>query len=246
MTVSDCSCTGDIIPNLVQCKTCGCSYTCDASGNCTSSTCSPAKVTNITQKRVWNTVRVASSEYTMNLGSLSVYQPPSTDAIYNGVNWNQMSDRAKPGNLDISKITVVPSHGNSTKYSLTRARPGSQRPGGKGVDVKHGSYARYLARLKGKGPLRTQQNNTLTTQLAGVNGRVGYVQQNIAIANDVKGNKTKSFGITASSNRAGSCLCLFPHYNSNPNNPTQSSQQRSTSFFSPSLEMGSLSTNYHH
>jgi hypothetical protein len=203
MTVLDCSCTGDIIPNLVQCKSCGCTYSCDASG-CTASNCSPANVINITQKRIWNTVRVPSSEYTMNLGSLSVYQRPSTDVIYHGVNWNQMSDRALPANLDISKITVVPSRGNSTKYSLTRERPGSQRPGGKGVDVKHGSYARYLARLKGKGPLRTQQNTALTTQVAGPNG------QNIAMANNVIGNKTKSFGIVANSSRAGSCLCLFP------------------------------------
>ena len=73
-----------------------------------------------------------------------------------------------------------------------------------GVDVKHGSYARYLARLKGKGPLRTQQNTALTTQVAGPNG------QNIAMANNVIGNKTKSFGIVANSSRAGSCLCLFP------------------------------------
>ncbi len=212
MTVLDCSCTGDIIPNTVQCKSCGCTYSCDENG-CTASNCSPANVINITQKRIWNTVRVPSSEYTMNLGSLSVYQRPSTDILYHGVNWNQMSDRALPANLDISKITVVPSHGNSTKYSLTRERPGSQRPGGKGVDVKHGSYARYLARLKGKGPLRTQQNTTLTSQVAGPNG------QNIAIANNVIGNKTKSFGIVANSSKAGSCLCLFPEYTSNPNNP---------------------------
>lgn len=41
--------------------------------------------------------------------------------------------------------------------SLTRDRPGSQAPGGSGVDIKHNSYARYLARLKGK---RTPKNTT--------------------------------------------------------------------------------------
>ena len=118
----------------------------------------------------------------MNLGSLTVYQAPSNDLKYNGVNWNQMSDRALPGNLNLPD-TTVPSHGNSTKHSITRERPGSQRPGGIGVDVKHGSYARYLARLKGKGPLKTQSNTGLTP---------------------VQGNKTKSYGIV----RPGSCMCF--------------------------------------
>jgi hypothetical protein len=62
-------------------------------------------------------------------------------------------------------------------------RPGSQAPGGKGVDIKHGSYDRYLARLKGKGPLRTQNDTNLPP---------------------VQGNKTKSYGIVNSR----SCLCF--------------------------------------
>ena len=45
---------------------------------------------------------------------------------------------------------VVPSRGNSTRSSLTRLRPGSLNPGGKGVDIKHNSYNRYLARIKAK------------------------------------------------------------------------------------------------
>jgi hypothetical protein len=35
-------------------------------------------------------------------------------------------------------------------------RPGALSPGGAGVDIKHNSYARYLARIKGKAPLRQQ------------------------------------------------------------------------------------------
>jgi len=179
-SVQDCSCATGIIYGITQCRSCGCSYTCDASG-CGPSTCSPANLTNITQKRIWNTVRVPASEYVMNLSSLVVYQQPSSS--YNGVNWNQMSDRALPANSLVSNITVVPSRGNSTRSSLTRDRPGSQAPGGKGVDMKHGSYARYLARLKGKGPLRTQNNTGLTA---------------------VQGNKTRSYGIV----KSGSCLCF--------------------------------------
>lgn len=101
-------------------------------------------------KRIEHTVRVPSSEYTMNKSALNVYTLPQSKFAY--VNWNQMSDRAVPGVTHSN----VPSHGNSTRTSLTRLRPGSMSAGGsKGVDMKHGSYDRYLARLKGKSVLRT-------------------------------------------------------------------------------------------
>ena len=209
--IVDCSCTGDIIYGVVQCKGCSNAYcqTCDPSGS----------YLDINQKRIWNTVRVPASEYVMNLASLSVYQAPipfNIDPKYSNVNWNQMSDRALPANLNISKITVVPSHGNSTRSSITRDRPGSMRPGGKGVDIKHGSYARYLARLKGKGPLRTQQVTTIGTNIKNASNQ--QQAQAIAIANNVYGNKTRSFGIVKSGpytgpGKAGSCLCMFPKRN---------------------------------
>lgn len=178
--LNDCSCNTGIIYGVAQCRTCNC----DASGVCIS-----ANLTDITQKRIWNSVRVAASEYVMNLGALKVYQEPSTMPMFNNVNWNQMSDRALPANSLKQNIQRVPSHGNSTKSSITRHRPGSLAPGGKGVDIKHGNYARYLARLKGKGPLRTQKSTS---------------------SQPIIGNKTKSFGIVGASNRAGSCMCLFP------------------------------------
>ena len=103
-------------------------------------------------KRIENTVRVPSSEYTMNKSALNVYTPPKSQFAF--VNWNQMSDRAVPGITHSN----VPSRGNSTKRSLTRMRPGSTSAAGKGVDMKHGSYDRYLARLKGKSVLRTSPN----------------------------------------------------------------------------------------
>ena len=185
----DCSCSGGIIYGVSQCRSCGC--VCDASG----CVCSAPNLQDITQKRIWNTVRVPESEYIMNLASLTVYQQPN--ASYANVNWNQYSDRALPGNSLVSNITIVPSHGNSTRSSITRLRPGSLKPGGKGVDIKHGSYDRYLARLKGKGPLRTQRDTSLTNS-----------SQSVAIKGGVVGNKTKSYGIVGSSNKAGSCLCF--------------------------------------
>ena len=99
------------------------------------------------QKVIQNTVRVPQSIYTMNLGALSVYQSPQ---ISDGVNWKQMSDRRNPH----VAIATVSSHGSSTKSSITRERPGSLTPGGVGVDMKHNSYDRYLARIKGKSVLR--------------------------------------------------------------------------------------------
>ena len=110
-----------------------------------------------------NTVRVPSSEYTMNKSALNVYIPPiinPTKSLY-GLNWNQMSDRAVPGVVK----TNVPSYGNSTRSSVTRMRPGSTSAPGKGVDMKHGSYERYLGRLKGKSVLRTEPEKIVNNVL---------------------------------------------------------------------------------
>jgi len=108
----------------------------------------------VRQKKIQKTNGVSSSEYIMNLGSLTVYQSP--DPVTK-VNWNQSSDQ-RVASVNLSNN--VPSHGNSTKTSLTRARPGSCAPGGVGVDIKHNSYARYLARIKGKAPLRKQGSSS--------------------------------------------------------------------------------------
>jgi len=200
----DCSCNGGIIFGVSQCKSCGCSWT-DLSG---ASRCSGPNLTPITQKRIWNTVRVPESEYIMNLASLNVYQQPLPE--YANVNWNQYSDRPAPSNSHPNmKITTVPSRGNSTRSSITRLRPGSLKPGGTGVDIKHGSYDRYLARLKGKGPLRTQNPTKVSKEIA-LAEKLGHFThaQKIALNNNVKGNKTISYGIVAPQNgKTGSCLC---------------------------------------
>jgi hypothetical protein len=104
------------------------------------------------QKIIQNTVRVPSSVYTMNLGALSVYEAPYTTY---GVNWNQMSDRKEP-HVQRPNASGSNPGASSTTRTRTRLRPGALSPGGSGVDIKHNSYARYLARLKGKGPVRQQ------------------------------------------------------------------------------------------
>lgn len=133
-----------------------------------------------TQRRIQNTVRVSQSEYLENLAGLNVYTKPL--AKYGFVNWNQGSDRAEPGKV----IRNVPSHNaNSTKTSITRMRPGSCSAAGQGVDIKHGSYARYLARIKGRGPYRTQP---------------------IPEPVPLEGNKTKKYGISNSYTQ-NNCIC---------------------------------------
>lgn len=96
-----------------------------------------------TQKIIRNMVRMPASLNTLNVATCNVYNTTNSAHV---INWNQMSDR----NIAHVQQVVVPSRGNSTRTTLTRARPGACSAGGVGVDVKHGSYDRYLARLKGK------------------------------------------------------------------------------------------------
>ena len=135
----------------------------------------PPTYSDANQKRIWKASRVAQSQYLDSISALNVYSPPT---LSTWVNWNQMSDRPVPSIVKRN----VPSRGNSTKSSITRERPGAQSAPGSGVDVKHGSYHRYLERLKGKGPLRTQPPNN-----------------NVPLY----GNKTRAYGISNTSN----CFC---------------------------------------
>lgn len=108
-----------------------------------------------TNKLIYNLVRTPASLYMNNLGAVVV----SRDILYNITNssskfyfgqagTSQQSDRAKlSGSLRFNRL--VPSRGNSTKRSKTSMRPGTQSPGGIGVDVKHNSYQRYLLKKKG-------------------------------------------------------------------------------------------------
>jgi len=62
-------------------------------------------------------------------------------------NLRSQSDRALPSKYPT--YINIPTRGNSTKTSITSNKPGGMDPGGAGVDVKHGSYHRYLAKKKG-------------------------------------------------------------------------------------------------
>lgn len=103
-------------------------------------------------KLIQNTVRVPSSLYSMNLGSLSAYAKPLKER--HNVCWNQMSDRPVPSVQKALVPTGFHNSLNNKRHSVTSSKPGSQTPGGVGCDIKHNSYDRYLNRLKGKAPLR--------------------------------------------------------------------------------------------
>jgi hypothetical protein len=124
-------------------------------------------------KLIQHTCQVASSLLTQNTAALNVYQAPLTKytpidvngSVYEappGVNWNQMSDRSHPHtqpNLS-ARGSIYGTNGPTQlstfrgKRTTTALRPGALTPRGSGVDIKHNSYARYLARIKGRGPLR--------------------------------------------------------------------------------------------
>ena len=131
-------------------------YSSGRNGNCNRNLASNNPISNYQkQKIIQNTVRTDSSNYMMNLGALSVYQNPLL--LYNNVNWNQQSDRAIP-HIQFSVSNGGNPGGNSTKRTLTSLKPGALSPGGIGVDIKHNSYYRYLAKIKGKAPLRREIN----------------------------------------------------------------------------------------
>jgi hypothetical protein len=127
----------------------------------------PAMITQ-RQKIIQKTVRINSSLYTMNIAGLNVYQSPaknsqiveqagSTYLIPAGLNWNQMSDRARPSNQVVKTGSGSIYGSSSLKGTKVRNRPGAMSPGGVGVDIKHNSYERYLNRIKGKGLLKKGQ-----------------------------------------------------------------------------------------
>jgi hypothetical protein len=125
--------------------------------------CNDTEIAEVTQEQVqrviWNVVRAPSSLYVLNKAAHNVVGGTSNIPLAQngGVNWNQMSDRSVAG--------VVPSTMNIPRYR-TRARPGQLSAPGSGVDVKHDSYARYLARKKAPN-MRTKKASPLPVAVEG-------------------------------------------------------------------------------
>jgi hypothetical protein len=125
------------------------------------------------EKRIQNQTGVMESQYIDVLGAITIaasYLDLSVNLVGgvarqsstvwgNRFNLRNQSDRREvsrtganiPRNSTGSTNYVnVPTRGNSTRSTITANKPGAMTPGGYGVDVKHGSYARYLGKLKGR------------------------------------------------------------------------------------------------
>jgi hypothetical protein len=146
--MANCNCNYNQSPLTSQCKSCNSSC---STGNCSSIN------SQATQKQIWHQIRVPASLYTMNFAALA-----NTQRFTSTNNWNQSSDQL----VESQQTAYHPTRGNSTKRTLTSSKPGSAAPGGKGVDIKYNSYARYLNRLKG-GTLVQQTKTIVSTPLYG-------------------------------------------------------------------------------
>ena len=183
------------INSIVQCQLC-------SNNQCSSDSGCRNNIQKSTQARIQNQVRVSESqlldvnsafaisfkEDNEKVSALREQYPPNKrdSRIYgNKLNLRNQSDRTFPSG---SGLNNVPTRGNSLTTTITRNRPGAMAPGGIGVDVKHGSYARYLAKIKASnivgpkdtkyGPFDNQENDVndsvyrLAKQNAGMEGRL--------------------------------------------------------------------------
>ena len=151
-TLNLCGCSPTDFVGVIQCKSC-------CTGNCSGSSINNENIEKIIQ----NQVRVSQSQLLDVKGAITI----GADYLDTSANpsvshpFQNMSDRREPHGL---LHTNVPTRGNSLRSSITSNKPGSMAPGGKGVDVKHGSYARYLGKLKAPYLSRTEttilDNNT--------------------------------------------------------------------------------------
>ena len=142
-----CDCSGTIINAVVQCRACG--------GSCIGTNCHTSFNKQNIQARIQNQVGVPESQkmdvksaVTIN-GDVYKHLPniPRKGSMTWGTpnNLRNRSDRVNPHSVANNN---VPTRGNSVRSSVTANKPGSMVPGGRGVDVKHDSYARYLGKLK--------------------------------------------------------------------------------------------------
>jgi hypothetical protein len=105
-----------------------------------------------TQKVIQKQTGVSSSTY---INNLVPYQVTKAQDHYKNQGTNYplyakvSSDRIHPSNMH-NNMRVVNRNTSSLLGSRTSLKPGCLAPGGIGVDIKHNSYDRYLAKLKAK------------------------------------------------------------------------------------------------
>ncbi len=171
------------------------SYNCKQNGDISGCT-SLDKVT--IERRIQNQSRMPESQYIGALKTVTVSQDllsfkgtkqeyySMSSRVWSNPNYlRNQSDRSTPSRsgawtgpnsrnpalgekYGIKGYVNVPTRGNSTRSTITANRPGAMTPGGEGVDVKHGSYHRYLA--KKKGCLLTQPSVSIKTHPLPIKG----------------------------------------------------------------------------
>jgi len=146
-----------------------------------------------TQKKIQRVVGVSESEFVSNLASavvsngsrltqseIEALTPASLRPFYGAGTWNQASDRALPAGSRIKN----PKTGSSIHVGV-------------GVDVKHNSYARYLARLKGK-----------NLKVKGVTLKLGPIVNTLNKNKPVVNNKPLPLMIVQQAGKSGNkCAC---------------------------------------
>tara|TARA_R110002072_G_scaffold49072_3_gene133731 strand:- start:868 stop:1419 length:552 start_codon:yes stop_codon:yes gene_type:complete len=126
-------------------------------------TCTPGINTTdnsfITQKIIQHQTGVASSTYNNNLVPFQVTKGQNHYINQGILGFAKVSsDRSYSSNSQNSNnIRIIHRNTSSLQGSRTALRPGSLAPGGIGVDIKHNSYDRHLAKLKAKN-IRPRQN----------------------------------------------------------------------------------------
>lgn len=168
-----CDCSLDFLPQIEKCPKTGFNCLTDYKGEGTSFD------KTVIERKIQNQSRMPESQYQDANKAVTVAQDilsfkgdkkdfySMSNKIWSSPNYlRNQSDRSTPsrsgayistgvrkpafGNdLNMSGYVNVPTRGNSTTSTITGNRPGAMTPGGQGVDVKHGSYHRYLAKKKG-------------------------------------------------------------------------------------------------
>ena len=199
LSCNSCQSNSTKTSGVVPCRGC---YTCfDASGNVDPECLLFHKTQKMdqTQKVIQGVVRAPSSLFTMNLAAFNVFEAGQGQtpvaAPYPSTTQTQ-SDRRKRHTVPVTMGTYRGS--NSTKHTKTSLRPGATNAPGTGVDVKHGSYARYLAKKKGTGPLRGQASANFRCQ---TDPRVPNYQTIRENPHITTGGKNAKFGMIAA------CYC---------------------------------------
>ena len=120
----------------------------------------------MTYKKIQKQTNISQSTYLNNLNPFEVTK--KQNYLYQGLkNYAKVSsDREHPS---LNKV-IINRNTSSLKGSKTSLKPGSLSAGGIGVDIKHNSYDRYLAKLKAK------SLKPITTDTFNVNSNISIFQ----------------------------------------------------------------------